>query len=79
MTGVCVSLQTAVSGQQDEVEWYLAQLLKTYVPHANPHLRQVFFRTFGPPVDLAADDLACWRITHLGLYQSSRLAAHAEL
>jgi proteasome component ECM29 len=30
---------TVVEGP-DEVEWYVGELLRTYVPHANQHLRQ---------------------------------------
>ncbi|XP_076462653.1 proteasome adapter and scaffold protein ECM29-like isoform X2 [Babylonia areolata] len=32
--------EVKMSGFPDEVEWYLAQLLQTYVCHVNPHLRQ---------------------------------------
>ncbi|XP_070194752.1 proteasome adapter and scaffold protein ECM29-like isoform X2 [Littorina saxatilis] len=32
--------EATVSGLKDDVEWYLSQLLQTYVPHSNPHLRQ---------------------------------------
>ncbi|KAL8623767.1 hypothetical protein ACOMHN_054073 [Nucella lapillus] len=32
--------EAKMSGLPDEVEWYLTQLLQSYVPHANPHLRQ---------------------------------------